>query len=59
MNATNFSSVAIQVGGIGSLAPERRSEMAKMSFRAMVGGLLAAYMTASLAEFSRFQEYQL
>jgi CNT family concentrative nucleoside transporter len=45
----NFSSIAIQVGGIGSLAPERRSEMAKIGFRAMVGGLLAAYMTASLA----------
>ncbi|HEV2693509.1 MAG TPA: nucleoside transporter C-terminal domain-containing protein [Verrucomicrobiae bacterium] len=47
----NFSSIAIQVGGIGSLAPERRSEMAKMGFRAMVGGLLAAYMTACLAGF--------
>jgi CNT family concentrative nucleoside transporter len=45
----NFSSIAIQVGGIGSLAPERRSEMAKMGFRAMIAGLLAAYMTASLA----------
>lgn len=47
----NFSSIAIQVGGIGSLAPERRSEMAKVGFRAMMGGLLAAYMTASLAGF--------
>jgi CNT family concentrative nucleoside transporter len=47
----NFSSIAIQVGGIGSLAPERRGEMAKVGFRAMVGGLLAAYMTASLAGF--------
>ena len=47
----NFSSIAIQVGGIGSLAPERRSEMARMGFRAMVGGLLAAYMTACLAGF--------
>lgn len=45
----NFSSIAIQVGGIGSLAPERRGEMAKVGFRAMLGGLLAAYMTASLA----------
>ena len=45
----NFSSIAIQVGGIGSLAPERRSEMAKIGFRAMIGGLLAAYMTACLA----------
>ena len=47
----NFSSIAIQVGGIGSLAPERRSEMAKVGFRAMLGGLLAAYMTACLAGF--------
>jgi CNT family concentrative nucleoside transporter len=45
----NFSSIAIQIGGIGSLAPERRGEMAKVGFRAMCGGLLAAYMTASLA----------
>ncbi len=45
----NFSSIAIQIGGIGSLAPERRSEMAKIGFRAMIGGLLAAYMTACLA----------
>ena len=47
----NFTSIAIQVGGIGSLAPERRSEMAKLGLRAMCGGLLAAYMTASLAGF--------
>jgi CNT family concentrative nucleoside transporter len=47
----NFASIAIQVGGIGSLAPERRSEMAKLGFRAMLGGLLAAYMTACLAGF--------
>ena len=45
----NFSSIAIQVGGIGSLAPERRSEMAKIGFRAMVGGLLASYTTAAIA----------
>jgi CNT family concentrative nucleoside transporter len=47
----NFSSIAIQVGGIGSLAPERRGEMAKVGLRAMIGGLLAAYMTACLAGF--------
>jgi CNT family concentrative nucleoside transporter len=45
----NFSSIAIQVGGIGSLAPERRAEMARLGLRAMVGGLLAAYMTAAIA----------
>ncbi len=45
----NFSSIAIQVGGIGSLAPERRGEMAKLGVRAMVGGLLATYLTATIA----------
>jgi CNT family concentrative nucleoside transporter len=47
----NFSSIAIQIGGIGSLAPERRAEMASVGLRAMIGGLLAAYMTACLAGF--------
>ncbi len=45
----NFASIAIQVGGIGSLAPERRREMAELGVRAMIGGLLASYMTASIA----------
>jgi len=45
----NISSIAIQIGGIGSLAPERRSEMAKVGIRAMIGGLLASYMTATIA----------
>jgi CNT family concentrative nucleoside transporter len=45
----NFSSIAIQVGGIGSLAPERRGDMAKLGVRAMIGGLLASYMTATIA----------
>jgi CNT family concentrative nucleoside transporter len=45
----NFSSIAIQVGGIGSLAPERRGEMAKLGVRAMIGGVLASYMTAAIA----------
>ncbi len=45
----NFSSIAIQVGGIGSLAPERRSEMASLGVRAMIGGLLASYLTATVA----------
>jgi len=45
----NFSSIAIQVGGIGSLAPERRADMAKLGLRAMFGGILAAYLSASVA----------
>jgi CNT family concentrative nucleoside transporter len=45
----NFSSIAIQVGGIGSLAPERRGDMARLGLRAMLGGLLASYLTATIA----------
>ncbi len=45
----NFSSIAIQVGGIGSLAPERRGDMARLGVRAMIGGLLASYLTATIA----------
>jgi len=45
----NFASIAIQVGGIGSLAPERRSDMAKLGVRAMIGGVLASYITATIA----------
>jgi concentrative nucleoside transporter, CNT family len=45
----NFSSIAIQVGGIGSLAPERRGDMAKLGIRAMIGGVLASYLTATIA----------
>ncbi len=44
----NFSSIAIQIGGIGALAPERRGELAALGFRAMIGGLLACYMTATV-----------
>jgi CNT family concentrative nucleoside transporter len=45
----NFSSIAIQIGGIGGIAPERRSEIARFGLRAMIGGTLAAFMSASLA----------
>jgi CNT family concentrative nucleoside transporter len=45
----NFASIAIQVGGIGSLAPERRPELARFGLRAMVGGLLACYISAAMA----------
>jgi len=45
----NFASIAIQVGGIGSLAPDRRSEMAQLGVKAMIGGLLASYLTATVA----------
>jgi CNT family concentrative nucleoside transporter len=45
----NFSSIAIQIGGIGGLAPERKSEIAALGLRAMIAGNLAAFMSASLA----------
>jgi len=45
----NFSSIAIQIGGIGGLAPERRGELAKLGLRAMIAGNLAAFMSAALA----------
>jgi len=45
----NFSSIAIQIGGIGGIAPERRSEIARFGLRAMIAGNLAAFMSASLA----------
>ena len=45
----NFSSIAIQIGGIGGLAPARRSDLARIGLRAMVAGTLAAFMTATVA----------
>lgn len=45
----NLSSIGIQIGGIGGLAPERRSEIARFGLRAMIAGNLAAFMSASLA----------
>jgi CNT family concentrative nucleoside transporter len=47
----NFASIAIQIGGIGSLAPGRRNDLARLGLRAMVGGLLASYLTATVAGF--------
>ena len=45
----NFSSIGIQIGGIGGIAPERRRELARLGFRAMLGGSLACFMTACVA----------
>lgn len=45
----NFSSVAIQIGGIGELAPSRRSDLAKLGFKALIAGTLANYLSATLA----------
>jgi CNT family concentrative nucleoside transporter len=45
----NFSSVAIQIGGIGELAPSRRADLAKLGFKALIAGTLASYLSATLA----------
>lgn len=45
----NLSSIGIQVGGIGTLCPSRRSDLARLGFRAMLGGMLACFMTACVA----------
>ncbi|MEM9296706.1 MAG: nucleoside transporter C-terminal domain-containing protein [Planctomycetota bacterium] len=45
----NFASIGIQIGGISSLAPGRKAELAKLGLRAMVGGAMASWMTAAVA----------
>ncbi len=45
----NFSSVAIQIGGIGELAPSRRADLAKLGIKALICGTLASYLSATLA----------
>ncbi|KRG64130.1 Na+ dependent nucleoside transporter domain-containing protein [Stenotrophomonas humi] len=45
----NFSSIAIQIGGIGGLAPDRRQDLAKFGLRAVLGGTVATLMTATIA----------
>src|SRR5664279_1493518 len=45
----NFSSIAIQIGGIGALAPTRKSDLARLGMKAMMAGTLANFMTACIA----------
>jgi CNT family concentrative nucleoside transporter len=45
----NLSSIGIQIGGIGALAPNKRGELAKLGFRAMIAGTMANLMSASIA----------
>ncbi|MEN8163491.1 MAG: nucleoside transporter C-terminal domain-containing protein [Acidobacteriota bacterium] len=45
----NFSSIGIQIGGIAAVAPGRRSDLARLGVRAMLGGALASWMTATIA----------
>jgi CNT family concentrative nucleoside transporter len=45
----NFASIGIQIGGIGALVPERRSDLARLGFRAMLAGTLANFVSACIA----------
>ena len=45
----NFASIGIQVGGIGGIAPNRKKDIAKIALKAMVGGAIASWITASIA----------
>ena len=45
----NFSSIGIQIGGIGALAPERKADLARLGLRALAAGTLANFMTACIA----------
>ena len=45
----NFGSIGIQLGGIGGMAPERKKDLAKLVTKAMVGGALASWLTATVA----------
>jgi CNT family concentrative nucleoside transporter len=45
----NFSSIGIQIGGIGALVPNRKSDLARLGFRAMLAGTLANFLSAAIA----------
>ena len=46
---SNFGAIGIQLGGIGSLAPNRRRDLARFGLRAMLGGAIACCMTGCIA----------
>jgi concentrative nucleoside transporter, CNT family len=46
---SNIGSIGIQIGGIGGIAPDRQSDLARLGLRAMIGGTLACFMTAAIA----------
>ena len=45
----NFGSIGIQLGGIGGIAPERKKDISELVFKAMIGGAIASFITASIA----------
>ena len=46
---SNFSSIGVQIGGIGALAPSRKKDLARLGFRALLAGTLANYLSAAIA----------
>ena len=48
---SNFGSIGIQLGGIGGMAPNRRKDLSNIAFKAMIGGALASWLTATIAGF--------
>ena len=46
---SNFASIGIQLGGIGAMAPERKKDLAKLVTKAMFGGAIASWLTATIA----------
>ena len=45
----NFGSIGIQLGGIGSMAPQKRNILSQIALKAMIGGALASWLTATIA----------
>ena len=45
----NFSSIGIQLGGIAAVAPRRRTALASLGLKAMIGGAIASWLTATIA----------
>ena len=46
---SNFASIGIQLGGIGAMAPDRKKDLAKLVTKAMFGGAIASWLTATIA----------
>ena len=46
---SNFASIGIQLGGIGSIAPDRKKDISKLVTKAMLGGAIASWITACIA----------
>ena len=45
----NFGSIAMQIAGVSGIAPSRRQDLSRLGLRAMIGGSIAAFMTATVA----------